>query len=44
MKFKKWEEEMSLSLEKILLVKLLGGIEKCKNCYWKNQCNDFDET
>ena len=37
MKLKKWEEEMSLSLEKILLVKLLEGIEKCKIGYWKNQ-------
>ena len=36
MRLKKWEEEMSLSLEKIFLVKLLEGIEKGKNGYWKN--------
>ena len=33
MKLKKWEEEMSLSLEKILSVNMRGGIEQCKIGY-----------
>ena len=28
MKLKKWEEEMSVSLKKILLVEMLEGLEK----------------
>ena len=35
---------MSFSLKKILLVKMLEGLEKCINGYKKNQSNDFDET
>ena len=44
MKLKKWEEEVSFSLEKIFSVKMLKALEKCWNGYKKNQSNDFDET
>ena len=44
MEFKKWDGEMSFSLKKILSLKKLEGLGKCKNVYKINQSNDFDEA
>ena len=44
MEFKKWDGEMSFSLKKILSLKKLEGLVKCKIVYNINQSNDFDEA
>ena len=44
MEFKKWDVEMSFNLKKILSLKKLEGLRKCKNFYKINQSNDFDEA
>ena len=44
MEFKKWDREMSFSLKKVLSLKKLEGLGKCKNVYKIKQSNNFDEA
>ena len=44
MEFKKWDGETSFSLKKVLSLKKLEGLGKCKKIYKINESNDFDEA